>query len=70
MPDAWWSLNIAVVKQGSQPVDPAEPTTRSNSFQMCSVVFHLGKIAGHYDDVIMDTIASQITSLASAYSDV
>ena len=37
-------------------------------------VFGLSCVVGdtslHYDDVIMDAIASQITSLASVYSDV
>ena len=35
-----------------------------------SYIFDSGKAKPHYDDVIMDAIASQITSLASVYSDV
>ena len=31
---------------------------------------YITPIKPHYDDVIMDAIASQITSLASVYSDV
>ena len=62
----WWNLSLSILLKGSVTGDKwaavAEKNTAHPFFRDCTT--------NHYNDVIMTTIASQITSLTVVYSTV